>query len=126
MQHIINIAIITIYLSTFKYIVFTRFVPHHQIVPHCGAIRRVLSLFLEIILIVPHYLDGHETTEIPKYYLVYWLCTSQVLVSCPDRFLSHKRKKAVWARDYSNVACLNDNCLDKTNLLHRKVSCNEL
>ena len=27
---------------------------HPQVVPHCGTIRRVLSLFLEILLIVPH------------------------------------------------------------------------
>ena len=34
--------------------VFTRFVPHPRIVPHCGTIQRVLSLFLEIMLIAPH------------------------------------------------------------------------
>jgi len=34
-----------------KNTVFTRFVPHPQIVPHCGTI---LSLFLEIMLIVLH------------------------------------------------------------------------
>ena len=34
--------------------VFTRFVLHPRIVLHCGTIRRVLSLFLEIMLIAPH------------------------------------------------------------------------
>ena len=36
------------------YNVFTRFVPHPRIVLHCGTIRKVLSLFLEIMLIAPH------------------------------------------------------------------------
>ena len=36
------------------YTVFTQFVLHPQIVPHCGTIRRSLSLFLKIILIVLH------------------------------------------------------------------------
>ena len=30
------------------YTVFTRFMPHPRIVSHCGTIRRVLSLFLEM------------------------------------------------------------------------------
>ena len=46
-----------ILLRSFKRIlitVFTQFVSHPQIVPHCDTIQRVISLFLGIILIVLH------------------------------------------------------------------------